>query len=255
MKPFCLLAFVAIISTTVSASNFLAGTSLKLNDIYETTNWDLLEDLYLYHNAIRNFHEAPSLRFNHTLMDYARLKALIYAWYDGEVPAENGDITFGENVHWSPLSNKDVTAFDVIDDWYFGEEERYDYDAPLLTGDNRHFTQMVWKATKRFGCGQAVSKGTRGGTYTVCYYDPPGNVFGEEKDNVSKPNWNGDGTDAEEAQTEEPAATTGDGQSETQPQTDPQPQPQPDSQTKITLIKEYVANTQAHTGQGFFTSF
>lgn len=40
---------------------------LKMNQIYETTNWDFLEDMFLYHNAIRYFHDVDELRFNRTV--------------------------------------------------------------------------------------------------------------------------------------------------------------------------------------------
>lgn len=41
-----------------------------------------------------------------------------------------------------------------------------------------HFTQVVWKATKRLGCGQA-------GKFVVCNYYPAGNVQGQFRDNVA----------------------------------------------------------------------
>lgn len=43
------------------------GTGYKLNSIQETTSWDLLEDMYLYHNAIRFFHESRGIKFNRTV--------------------------------------------------------------------------------------------------------------------------------------------------------------------------------------------
>lgn len=43
------------------------STGYKLNSIQETTSWDLLEDMYLYHNAIRFFHESRGIKFNRTV--------------------------------------------------------------------------------------------------------------------------------------------------------------------------------------------
>lgn len=138
------------------------------------------------------------------LTDYARLKALILAWYDGDVPREEGDINFGENTFWTPRSDE-VNASHVIDEWYFEEEPRWNYEVPQLSRETRDFSQLVWNSTQRFGCGQAVSQGARGGTYTVCYYDPPGNIEGQEKANVFPPNFGtgqesgeGEGTPAPE---------------------------------------------------------
>ena len=44
-----------------------SGGSLRLNSLQETTNWDLLEDLFLYHNAIRFFHNSRGIQFNRTV--------------------------------------------------------------------------------------------------------------------------------------------------------------------------------------------
>lgn len=45
-----------------------------------------------------------------------------------------------------------------------------------------HYTQMVWRKTKRIGAGVAVVKDGRfkGMTLVVCNYDPPGNMIGEK---------------------------------------------------------------------------
>ena len=45
-----------------------------------------------------------------------------------------------------------------------------------------HYTQMVWRQTKRIGAGVAVVKQGRfkGMTVVVCNYDPAGNMIGEK---------------------------------------------------------------------------
>ncbi|HXW52659.1 MAG TPA: CAP domain-containing protein [Myxococcota bacterium] len=40
-----------------------------------------------------------------------------------------------------------------------------------------HFTQVVWKDTKKIGCGVAVCEGQGHAEVWVCNYDPPGNVI------------------------------------------------------------------------------
>lgn len=129
------------------------------------------------------------------------------AWYDGDVPREGGDINFGESTHWTQRTDQ-VNASDIIDDWYFEEEPKWNYDQPRLSPETKDFSQMVWNSTRRFGCGQAVSQGARGGTYTVCYYDPPGNIEGQEKANVFAPNF-GSGEESGEGEgTASPATET-----------------------------------------------
>jgi uncharacterized protein YkwD len=43
-------------------------------------------------------------------------------------------------------------------------------------GDVGHYTQIVWRATREVGCGEASN---RTDDYIVCRYLPAGNVFGE----------------------------------------------------------------------------
>jgi len=84
---------------------------------------------------------------------------------------------------------------------FIEDESSYNPAHPVLS----HFTQVVWKATTQVGCAVKQCKGLLDpkiqglvggssnstsdlnrldGTYYVCLYNPPGNVVGEEKDNV-----------------------------------------------------------------------
>ena len=45
-----------------------------------------------------------------------------------------------------------------------------------------HFTQVVWKDSKKLGVGIAVS--SSGGVYVVARYSPPGNVMNQFAENV-----------------------------------------------------------------------
>ena len=53
---------------------------------------------------------------------------------------------------------------------------------------NEVFTQVVWKATKFFGCAKnTCTLGGQSGTLWACEYDPPGNDPNALKENVPKP--------------------------------------------------------------------
>lgn len=107
------------------------------------------------------------------------------AWYDGQPPPEKEAPMFGENNDWSESATGPINCTQVTGRWY-SEGQSWDYDNSQVDASNAHFAQVVWKASRRFGCGQALSRGPRGGVHTVCYYDPT-IVAGEERANVLKP--------------------------------------------------------------------
>jgi hypothetical protein len=69
--------------------------------------------------------------------------------------------------------------------WY-GELPKYTESSPFQAS---HYTQVVWKATTKVGCGVGPSTGLcSGGKVYVCQYTPVGNQFGKYADNVIAPN-------------------------------------------------------------------
>jgi len=161
------------------------GQDLRLNELHETTSWPFLEDCYNAHNEYRRQHGVGDLRFNRTLVDYARLKALILAWYDGDVPEDKNNL-FGENDYWVQTEESEVTCTEAVKSWHDRGASSWNYEDPHINDRNREFAQVVWRSSRKFGCGQAVSLGSRGGTYTVCYYDPTAKE-GSESANVLPP--------------------------------------------------------------------
>jgi hypothetical protein len=65
----------------------------------------------------------------------------------------------------------------VIRSWV-GEGDSYKYHA--LVGTDvawNHYTQVIWAATRRIGCGRAARTGDL--VMYVCNYAPAGNVIGQ----------------------------------------------------------------------------
>jgi hypothetical protein len=65
--------------------------------------------------------------------------------------------------------------------WY-NEYKLYDFNAGAFTMQSGHFTQVVWKGSKKIGIGAATRNGK---TYVVANYSPAGNYQGEFQENVS----------------------------------------------------------------------
>ena len=70
----------------------------------------------------------------------------------------------------------------MVDAWA-AEEKHYRYPDGGFSESTGHYTQLVWKNTTRVGCGAVncdnshVANGIDG-WFTVCEYNPPGNVLG-----------------------------------------------------------------------------
>ncbi len=67
----------------------------------------------------------------------------------------------------------------------------YDFKKPGYSDKTGHFTQIVWKSTKKVGCARCGGKGSKWyETYVVCDYSPSGNIVGDNniyfEQNVSK---------------------------------------------------------------------
>ena len=79
---------------------------------------------------------------------------------------------YGENLF--EITGAVSTSAEVVDQWA-SESKDYQYGSNSCRGVCGHYTQMVWRGTKRLGCAAA----RRGKTEVwVCNYDPPGNWIG-----------------------------------------------------------------------------
>ncbi len=83
---------------------------------------------------------------------------------------------YGENLFTGTAGYYDVA--DAVAAW---ESEKKYYHGEALNDsnwyDSGHYTQMVWKNTKRLGGAQVVCNGR---IIIVCNYDPPGNWIGQK---------------------------------------------------------------------------
>lgn len=75
-------------------------------------------------------------------------------------------------------------AESAVTGWY-KEEKHYDYNNPGSHPEkNGHFTQVVWKASRKLGFGVAKVNGY---SVAVAVYSPAGNLVGDYSENVLEP--------------------------------------------------------------------
>ncbi len=127
------------------------------------------------HNEFRERHGVGPLEWSDAVFESAE------AWsMNCEFEHERG-APYGENLYavWGDPDPARALR-QSIDRWY-DEIHDYDFSAPGFSSGAGHFTQVVWKASKRLGC--SVRECGRM-VLVVCRYDPPGNVLGRFDSNV-----------------------------------------------------------------------
>jgi len=114
------------------------------------------------HNDYRAKHGANPLTWD------AKLHTAAQAWTDRCVYEHGGgkSTNSGENI---AMGYK--TMVDAFNAWGPGEEADYNPSAPTYS----HFTQVVWKATTKLGCGSTMCSGR---AFVSCIYNPAGNMYG-----------------------------------------------------------------------------
>ncbi|KDP43810.1 hypothetical protein JCGZ_23018 [Jatropha curcas] len=129
------------------------------------------------HNLVRAAKWELPLMWDFQLEKYAR-------WWAGLRKADcqlvhsfpEGDFKLGENIYWG--SGNTWTPRDAVSAWA-SEEKYYSYETNSCVEGEMcgHYTQIVWKSTRRIGCARVVCDD--GDVFMTCNYDPPGNYIGE----------------------------------------------------------------------------
>lgn len=181
---------------TKPSNDPMCNEVLALKDTEQFSSRDNLRDRFLAsHNKIRQIYKLPDLTWDKKIADYAQTWAnylrdnnkckMIHRSKAGRRDGEQ----YGENLAWNWISldvakgrfNKSP-EFAVLG--WSQECADYNYDDQSCTPGEKcgHFTQMVWRDSKKVGCGVAIcdgvtnSEGQGRAEIWVCNYDPPGNI-------------------------------------------------------------------------------
>ena len=141
------------------------------------------------HNYARKQVGSPPLVWSEKLEKQALLYAKILARKDNKQNMKHSQTNDGENMTYSysaesingvvtptfsstPLTDASVGWYEEIKDYRYSKIKKIRIGPPI-----GHYTQMVWKNTKKVGIAYAVSN--KGSVYVVARYFPAGNVIGQ----------------------------------------------------------------------------
>ncbi|OCT65187.1 Golgi-associated plant pathogenesis-related protein 1 [Xenopus laevis] len=161
------------------STEFPACSALAARGLYEK----LFQTQFLEtHNNYRKKHNVPLLKLNEELSKSAQQ----WANYLLSIHKLQHSNKGGENLYFRYSSSTGTLAGNVAVDAWYNEVKAYDYNKPDFKPETGHFTQVVWKNSKELGVGVATDN--KGTFYVVGRYSPAGNVIGQFKNNVLRPN-------------------------------------------------------------------
>jgi pathogenesis-related protein 1 len=126
------------------------------------------------HNRFRKLKNLPDLVWDETLAKYADEWAKNLQTTKNCGMKHRTEGKYGENLAWA--SGMILTPESVVKMWH-DEEKNYTYSNNSCSGVCGHYTQVIWKNSKKVGCGSAKCGKAE---VWVCNYDPPGNYVGQK---------------------------------------------------------------------------
>ncbi len=122
------------------------------------------------HNSVRSRLHLPPLVWSDRLAKWAQswAETLVYQHEFVHRPRN----PYGENLY--VINGARSTPAQVVAAWA-SETEDYEPRTNTCRGTCGHYTQLVWRDTRRVGC--AAARGSDRQVW-VCNYDPPGNIIG-----------------------------------------------------------------------------
>uniref|UniRef100_A0A0N4ZDD9 SCP domain-containing protein n=1 Tax=Parastrongyloides trichosuri TaxID=131310 RepID=A0A0N4ZDD9_PARTI len=167
-------------SLTEEDKRRLAGVPIYIDPShlrpYPLTSNLVMYYYYQQHDKYRACHGVPPLQVSNDLITEAQ----IYANYLSSIDTMQHDESVQKEGKNLALSSIEV-GYANVDIWY-DEWKLFNFTSMEYNHNARHFTQIVWSASKLIGCGSAISRTNQ--LYVVCRYYPSGNVLMEFRNNI-----------------------------------------------------------------------
>jgi uncharacterized protein YkwD len=165
------VAGVLILIVAASIGNLLAQRRTPGHPGPSVEAASLADNMLAAHNGVRQAVGVPALTWS------VQLAAFAQQWANTLVArgqfAHRRNSPYGENLY--EITGAQTTPGEVVDQWV-SESKNYRYGSNTCRGVCGHYTQIVWRDTRRVGCAVAATARTE---VWVCNYDPPGNRVGK----------------------------------------------------------------------------
>uniref|UniRef100_A0A0K0E6K5 SCP domain-containing protein n=2 Tax=Strongyloides stercoralis TaxID=6248 RepID=A0A0K0E6K5_STRER len=144
---------------------------------YKTGYLDMRDRILEETNRYREAHRVDPLTYDYDLEKAAQG----YAKYLGDRnlfqhDKRNKQKGWGEN-----LAKMSASLGSLATKKWYDEVKLYDFSKNQFSYGTGHFTALVWKGTKKVGCGIYMKREM---LYVVCKYSPPGNMRNKFAENV-----------------------------------------------------------------------
>ena len=180
---FCFLVFLSASNASETRTSYSPPESESDSESYNPALTQYMppakptSDIYQYlngQNAARAAVGLAPLAWDNKLAAYAQWWAN-QRRYDCALEHSHGP--YGENIFWG--SDSSFSPAFAVQSWAV-EGRWYDYYSNSCTygQDCGHYTQIVWKNTRRVGCARVVCNDGLG-VFVTCNYDPAGNYIGQ----------------------------------------------------------------------------
>ncbi|XP_035703528.1 cysteine-rich secretory protein LCCL domain-containing 2-like [Folsomia candida] len=177
----------------LDSQNLAWITQIRYENLTGSPPTEWLKEIVRFHNVLRKRHGSQKVEFDYEIAYEAHLWALELAKKaikKRKIILENGlpnnNKKLGENLGARQskmrLQLLDLPGSFPVRVWY-SEIRKHDWEKNYWQWDSGHFTQLIWGATKRIGCGRVVTEELcESGKivlpsifFVVCRYWPAGN--------------------------------------------------------------------------------
>uniref|UniRef100_A0AAF5I0D8 SCP domain-containing protein n=2 Tax=Strongyloides stercoralis TaxID=6248 RepID=A0AAF5I0D8_STRER len=144
---------------------------------FKTGYLDMRNRILKETNRYRQAHGVPPLTYDYDLEKASQEYAKYLGDYNlFEHDPKNREKGWGEN-----LARLSASIGSLATKKWYDEVRMHDFSKNQFSYGTGHFTALVWKDTKKVGCGIYLKTGN---LYVVCKYTPGGNVYNKFNQNV-----------------------------------------------------------------------